>query len=138
MGGIRCFEDIQAWQKARELAAMVYQVTGRGAFARDFGLKDQIRRAAVSIMSNIAEGFERNGNREFQQFLAIAKGSVGEVKAQLYVALDASLIDQPMFQRLYTCAQEVASLIAGLIRYLKRSPLRGSKYRPTPNHDVKP
>src|ERR1044071_8834864 len=88
MSTFQSFEDIEAWQKARELTRRVYEVSEVGAFARDFGLRDQIRRASVSALSNIAEGFERSGTGEFIQFLSAAKGSAGEVRAQLYVALD--------------------------------------------------
>lgn len=88
MATIEKFEDIEAWKKARELTRDVYTASKQAAFAKDFGLKDQIRRAAVSIMSNIAEGFERGGDKEFAQFIALAKGSSAEVRAQLYVALD--------------------------------------------------
>ncbi len=100
MAKIEKFEDIEAWQKARELSRAVYAATGDGAVARDFGLCDQIRRAAVSVMSNIAEGFGRGGNRELIQFLFIAKGSATEVQAQLYVALDAGYLNKEHFQEL--------------------------------------
>lgn len=83
------FEDLIAWQKVRLLTAEIYRVTSQGSFARDFGLRDQICRAAVSVMSNIAEGFERNRAAEFHQYLSIAKASCGEVRSQLYVAFDA-------------------------------------------------
>ena len=92
MAKIKKFEDIESWKRARKLTKDVYTVTAQDKFQRDFGLKDQIRRAAVSILSNIAEGFERGGDKEFLQFLAIAKGSSGEVRAQLYVALDLEYI----------------------------------------------
>ncbi|MBM4037083.1 MAG: four helix bundle protein, partial [Planctomycetes bacterium] len=85
MGKIERFEDMDAWKKARELTRAIYQLTSAGGFSRDFGLRDQIRRAAVSVMSNIAEGFERGGDKEFHQFLAVAKGSCGELRCQLYV-----------------------------------------------------
>jgi len=120
MASIEKFEDIEAWQKARELTRKIYKVTNQGAFARDFGLRDQIRRASVSIMSNIAEGFERGGDVEFRRFLAIAKGSTGEVKAQLYVALDAGLINEAQFNELYQLATETGNLIGGFMRYLSR------------------
>ncbi|MGQ9677376.1 MAG: four helix bundle protein [Chloroflexota bacterium] len=97
MAGTKRFEDSEAWQKARELARAVYAMSSEGPFARDFGLRDQIRRSAVSVMSNIAEGFERGVDTEFRRFLAIAKGSAGEVRAQLYVTLDAGLINQTQF-----------------------------------------
>src|SRR5438445_8247510 len=101
MGKILRFEEIEAWKKARLLTRDIYQVTAKGDFARDFGLRDQIRRASVSAMSNIAEGFERDGNKEFIQFLSNAKGSTSEVRSQLYVALDAGFIDEKKFQELY-------------------------------------
>ena len=82
------FEDIEAWRQARVLCGEIYRVSGKGPFAKDFGLRDQIQRASVSIMSNIAEGFERSGTGEFIQFLTIAKGSAGEMRSQLYIAFD--------------------------------------------------
>ncbi|MFQ5917536.1 MAG: four helix bundle protein [Candidatus Binatia bacterium] len=121
MATIDRFEDIDAWKKAREMARLIYGVTVTGQFARDFGLRDQIRRASVSVMSNIAEGFERGGDKEFRQFLTYAKGSVGEVKAQFYVALDAGYLTQEQFERLYFLATETGKLIGGLIRYLRGS-----------------
>ena len=129
MGTITKFEDIEAWQKARELTNAVYSCSGKGAFAKDFGLRDQIRRAAVSIMSNIAEGFERSGSAEFLQFLAIAKGSAGEVEAQLYVALDQGYINQEQFDSIRSTASSTKKLIAGFMNYLKRSNLKGQKYK---------
>lgn len=120
MAKIERFEDIEAWQKARELTKAVYAVSNEGPFSHDFGLRDQIRRAAVSVMSNIAEGFERGGDAEFRRFLAIAKGSDGEVKAQLYIALDAKLIDQGQFESLYKLATEAGNLVGGFMRYLKK------------------
>ncbi|MBI2175020.1 MAG: four helix bundle protein [Candidatus Omnitrophica bacterium] len=91
---IKYFEDLEVWKEARQLARRVYQITQDTAFSRDFGLRDQIRRAAVSVMSNIAEGFERGGYQEFTQFLYVARGSCGEVRSQLYVALDQGYIGQ--------------------------------------------
>ena len=129
MATITRFEDIEAWKKARELTRLIYGCSGQGEFARDFGLRDQIRRAAVSVMSNIAEGFERGGNREFRQFLAQAKGSVGEVRSQLYAALDTGLLSDSQFCEIHALTMEVGRLIAGLMRYLDRSSLSGSKFR---------
>ena len=129
MAKIERFEDIEAWKKARELTRQVYQVTATGAFARDFGLRDQIRRASVSIMSNIAEGFERDGNVEFRQFLAMAKGSTGEVKAQLYVALDAGFLSLSDFEQLSNLTNEVSRLIGGFMRYLADTDYKGRKYK---------
>ncbi len=104
------FEDIESWKKARELTTLIYKITSIGNFARDFGLRDQIRRASVSIASNIAEGFERDGTKEFVQFLYIAKGSAGEVKTQLYLALDLEYITQPDFNSLFRTADEIGKL----------------------------
>ena len=119
MAKIEKFEDIEAWQKAREFIREIYRITNQGAFARDFGLRDQIRRASVSIMSNIAEGFDRGGTREFIQFLYIAKGSSAEVQAQLYVALDAQYPSQNQFHKLYELANDTGRVLGGLIRYHK-------------------
>ena len=92
MGRVDRFEDLVAWQKVRELTKQIYQLIRKEEFSRDFGLRDQIQRAAVSIMSNLAEGFERGGRAEFHQFVVIAKGSCAELRSQLYVALDAGYI----------------------------------------------
>jgi four helix bundle protein len=129
MAKITKFEDIESWKRARRFTNEIYRITGTGSFARDFGLRDQIRRAAVSILSNIAEGFERGGDKEFLQFLSIAKGSCGEARAQLYIALDQDYISATDFNALSNSANEVSQLIAGLMKYLRQSTLRGSKYR---------
>lgn len=129
MAKIQKFEQIEAWQKSRELTRRIYKASSQGEFSRDFGLRDQIRRAAVSAMSNIAEGFERGGDKEFRQFLAVAKGSVGELKSQLYVALDVGLVSELQFGALYELANETSRLIAGFMRYLSTSNLKGAKYR---------
>ncbi len=118
MSKIERFEDIEAWRKARELASSVYAASNQGPFSRDFGLRDQIRRAAVSTTSNIVEGFERGGSVEFRRFLSIAKGSACEVKAQLYVAFGAGLIDKAQFDSLYKMATDAGRLIGGFMRYL--------------------
>jgi four helix bundle protein len=117
---INRFEDLIAWQKARQLVAAVYQTTGQGAFAKDYGLRDQIQRSAVSIMSNIAEGFDRGSRPEFHKFLVIAKGSCAEVRSQLYVALDCVYISQQDFDTLVALAQEVAKIIGGLRASVQR------------------
>ena len=129
MATFRTFEEIEAWQKARELTRELYTISNQGPFSRDFGLRDQIRRASVSIMSNIAEGYERSGNREFAQFLAIAKGSAGEVRAQLYIALDQAYITPEQFDQLFTLVTETARLISGLMSYLRKSGFKGTKYK---------
>ena len=108
------FEDQIAWQKARQLAAEIYRISAQGDFSRDFGLRDQIRRAAVSTMSNIAEGFDRGSRSEFHQYLVIAKASCAEVKSQLYVAQDVGYIDQKIFDTVSSSASELSRIIGGL------------------------
>ena len=112
--GVSRFEDLIAWQKARLLAATIYRISTQGAFGKDYGLKDQIQRAAVSVMSNIAEGFERNSPAEFHQFLVVAKASCAEMRCQLYVAIDVGYIDRPEFDEIFALAEEVARLVGGL------------------------
>jgi four helix bundle protein len=129
MNKIERFEDILAWQRARLLAKEVYASTKIGKFASDFGLKDQIQRASVSTMANIAEGYERGGDKEFGQFLSNSKGSCGEVKSHLYVALDQGYIAPVTFDDLYSRADEVGRLVFGLMAYLRQSELRGRKYK---------
>jgi four helix bundle protein len=129
MARIERFEDIEAWKKGREFRKAIYACGNVGEFARDFGLRDQIRRASVSITSNIAEGFERGGNREFIHFLANAKGSCGEVRDQLYAALDEQYITEKQFTSLYDQALEISRMISGFIKYLQKSDLRGSKFK---------
>ena len=121
MGKINRFEDIQGWQKARKLVAAVYEISNDSLFAKDFGLRDQIRRAAVSVMLNIAEGFARKTNREFSQFLVIFHGSAAEVQSALYVALDQRYISQEQFKTLYKMADETSKTIMGFTNYLKKS-----------------
>ncbi len=111
---IERFEDLIAWQKARQLAAEIYRVSAQGDFSKDFGLRDQIRRAAVSAMSNIAEGFDRGSRSEFHQFLVIAKASCAEVRSQLYVAQDVGYIDQKTFEIISGCTSELLRIIGGL------------------------
>ena len=129
MALITRFEEIEGWQKARELTRSIYAITSQGAFARDFTLKDQIRRAGVSSMANVAEGFEREGNKEFIQFLTLSKGSSAEVKSHLYVALDAHFITETQFKQTYQLADETGRLIGGFMRYLEGSPYPGRKFR---------
>lgn len=129
MAKISRFEEIESRKRARKFTNEIYRVTSTGRFSRDFALRDQIRRAAISILSNIAEGFERGGDNEFLQFLSVAKASCGEARAQLYVARDQSYISSRDFEVLAASANEVSQLIAGLMKYLRQSQLRGSKYR---------
>jgi four helix bundle protein len=119
MATFQRFEDIEAWKKARQLTKEIYSLSNEGIFAKDFGLKDQVRRAAVSVMSNIAEGFERSGTGDFLRFLAIAKGSAGEVRSQLYVAYDLAYVDEERFGKLMDAAMQISRLLAGLMGYLK-------------------
>lgn len=129
MATIKKFEELTCWQKARELNQSIYRVTKTPAFAKDFGLRDQIRRASVSVMSNIAEGFERGGDKEFVQFLSNAKGSCGEVRCQLYAALDENYLSQTEFDLLNKLSTEVSRMIAGFMAYLGNSNLRGQKFK---------
>jgi four helix bundle protein len=123
------FEDLEAWKLAREATKLIYEVSLTGNFCKDFALCNQIRRASISIVSNIAEGFERNGDKEFLQFLAIAKGSCGEVRAQLYVAIDQNYIDEKQFVLITNKLIETSRTISGLMKYLQQSELRGSKFK---------
>jgi four helix bundle protein len=114
MPSFKTFKDMEAWQRARELTKDIYAISKDGAFAKDFGLRDQIRRAGISVMSNIAEGHERSGTGEFVQFLSVAKGSAGEVeRSWLSRQSDA-------FERLSSAAAETARMIGALIQYLRR------------------
>jgi len=114
MSGVKRFEELVAWQKARCLTRRVYEITQQGQFAKDYGLRDQIRRAAVSIMSNIAEGHERSSHADFARFLSIAKASCAEVRSQLYIALDIGYLSQSDFEEILQSAQEVGRIIGGL------------------------
>lgn len=116
---IKKLEDIIAWQKARELVKEIYHATKQGKFSKDFALANQIRSASISVASNIAEGFGRQTDKEFIQFLYIAKGSVAEVQCQLYLALDLGYIDGKMFEKVFKIASEVGKLISGFISYLR-------------------
>ena len=116
----RRFEDLFAWQKARELTKRVYEITGNGSVARDFGLRDQIRRFSVSIMANIAEGFERARQSEFHQFLSIARSSCAELRSHLHVTHDAKYVDAIMFNDLMSLAQEVSLVLSGFRSAVQR------------------
>lgn len=118
--GVGRFEELIAWQQARTLTQAIYQASRNGSFAKDIGLTGQIQRAAVSIMSNIAEGFERSEPGEFHHFLVIAKGSCAEVRSQLYVALDAGCLSETAFSDLLEQCQEVSRLIGGLRASIER------------------
>ena len=121
------FEDLEVWQEARALTNRVYDLTECPAFAKDYGLRDQIRRATVSILSNIAEGYERDSDAEFSRFLLIAKGSAGEVRAQLYIALDRGYIDEFAFAEAKRQTESVCRRVANFLVYLKRSQVQSRK-----------
>ena len=129
MPTIRYFEEMEVWQRARKLTQKVYAISNTGVFSKDFALRNQMRRASVSVMANIAEGFERNGRTEFIQFLSIAKGSVGEVRSHLYVAGDQGYIRVDTLRRIIADTEEIGRMVGGLIDYLRRSKMRGAKYR---------
>ena len=129
MPTITRFEDLEAWQTARELTRAVYECARSRAFGEDRALRSQICRAAVSVVSNIAEGFERDGKAEFIQFLSIAKGSAAEVEAQMYVALDQKYVTDEQFDRVRSLASSTKGLVGGLMAYLKSSELRGRKFK---------
>lgn len=128
MAVIKSFEDLECWKMAREVCQKIYEAAGSGTFARDFSLKDQITRSSGSVMDNIAEGFERGGNKELIQFLFISRASCGEVKSQLYRAKDRNHIDDDKFKELYDISSQTSKLITGFISYLKRSENKGYKY----------
>ena len=122
MSAITRFEEIQAWQTARQLPNLVYKLTGQPAFAKDYGLKDQIRRAAVSVMSNIAEGYESRTGSQFINYLGNAQALSGEVRAQLYIALDQKYISKEQFQDAYELTDKTSRQIANFIKYLEVNP----------------
>ena len=125
---IKHFEDLEIWKEARCLTKEIYRLTSGPKFSKDYSLCGQIKSAAVSVMSNIAEGFERAGNQEFCQFLYVAKGSCGEVRAQLYVAVDQGYISAKESEELLNSFKRLSSMIGSLINYLKRSGMKGAKY----------
>ena len=131
MGTIKRFEEIVAWQEARVLARIVYGLTRGGMLSKDFGMRDQIQRAAVSVGSNIAEGFARSGNKEFLNFLWIAHGSAAEVQSQLYTIFDAGYITEAEFSAVYGCAKRCSTLVYKLIQSLKKTSYPGEKHRLT-------
>lgn len=128
MATIKSFEDIDFWQKARDLSNDIYTKKLEGSFSKDFSLRDQINRSSGSIMDNIAEGFERGGNKEFIQFLSYSKGSCGEVRSQLLRAKDRKHLCEEDFQELFTKALEVGKQIGGFMNYLSGSEIKGTKF----------
>ena len=140
MATIKTFEELESWKISRKLVVRFYQESNSGPISKDFALLDQMRRSAISIMSNLAEGFERNGNREFIHYCHIAKASAGEFRSQLFIALDVGYISNQLFNELLQLVLEISKLISGMIRYLGTSEYRGSKFADdettyTPNFD---
>jgi four helix bundle protein len=125
---VKNFEDLNVWKQARQLTQQVYRLTKSEKFIKDFGLRDQIQRATVSIMSNIAEGFERGGNQEFVQFLYVSKASCGEVRSQLYVALDQGYVTDNDSEKLLQSFRRLSGMISNLITYLRQSDMKGEKF----------
>jgi four helix bundle protein len=128
MARIERFEDLEIWKLAKDVANQVYDMTSVGKFSQDYVLRDQIRRAVISIFSNIAEGFERNGNKEFLQFLSIAKASCGEVRAQLIFAHDREYISATQFEGIVQNLLSLSNQIGGFCKYLRQAELKGSKF----------
>ncbi len=129
MAKINRFEDLIAWQKARILCKIIHGFTLKKPFLQDFKLVSQIKASSGSAMDNIAEGFERGGNKEFIQFLYISKGSAGETRSQLYRALDNGYITKEEFKTAYQMAEEISKLDSGLINHLSSSKISGTKFK---------
>lgn len=129
MSKVERFEDLKTWQIAREICQMIHKLTIKDQFSRDFKLVGQIKGSSGSIMDNIAEGFERDGNKEFIQFLTFSKGSCGETRSQLYRALDYQYITQDEFDIAYKMALEESKMLKSFIQYLKESDLKGNRFK---------
>jgi len=130
---VKNFEDLNVWKQARQLTQEIYRLTKTEKFVKDFGRRDQIRRAAISVMSNIAEGFERGGNQEFVQFLYVAKASCGELRSQLYITLDQGYATANDIEKLLQLFRRLSGMISNLITYLRESDMKGEKFiRSTP------
>ena len=133
MSTIQRFEDLEVWQKSRELCQEINKILLYEGLSRDYKLKDQIGGSSGSIMDNIAEGFERDGNKEFKQFLSISKGSVGELKSQLYRVLDKKYISQKEFDELYQQTDKISKMLGGFMRYLLATDFKGNKFKEPQN-----
>ncbi len=138
MATAKRFEELEVWQKAKELTNLIYKYSSEGTFARDFGLRDQMRRAAVSIMSNIAEGFESSTQSIFIQYLGRAKGSAGEVRAQLYIAKDQGYISDEDLNSLFSIAEICSKQLARFIQYLETQPNSRRVKEDGVTYDVQP
>lgn len=134
MASITRFEEIQAWQQARKLVCAIYELAANGPLKNDFGLRNQLCRAAVSSMSNVAEGFSRKSDKDFAHFLDIARGSAAEVQSLLYVALDIGYIAPGEFQCMYRATEETAALIGGFTSYLRTKSRAPSPQDPAARH----
>jgi four helix bundle protein len=121
---VNSFEDLQVWKDSRILVKSIYQITSDGKFSKDFGLREQIQRAAVSIMNNIAEGFERNNNKDYIKFLGYSKGSAGEVRSMLYVAIDLGYISHENFSSLHQLSVNIITQLSNFIKYLKNNSIK--------------
>jgi four helix bundle protein len=129
MALIKNFEDMAVWKEARLMVAQIYKITRHPRFSRDFQFIDHLRKTAISIPSNISEGFERDRNKEFTSFLSIAKGSCGELRCQLYLALDQKYLDQQQFDDLYQKLMEISKSISNLMKYLQNCDYKGRKFK---------
>ncbi len=136
MPTITRFEEIEAWQTARELTKLIYSLTEENKFSRDFGLKDQIRRASVSIMSNISEGFESQTQAQFIRYLGLAKASAGEVRSQLYISRDLDYITQEQFSKAFAMAEKASRQVARFISYLETHPQSQRVREDFPEYEV--
>lgn len=128
MAAIKKLEDLQIWVKAKAVAVVIYKITANEIFTKDQSLTDQVRRAAISVSSNIAEGYERNGNKEFIQFLSYAKGSCGEIKSQWAIAFELGYVSLAQKEEVISEINEISRMIGGLIDYLKTSDRKGAKF----------
>jgi four helix bundle protein len=129
MSTITKFEDLEVWQLARELCKDIFEITSTGEFCKDYGLKNQIRDSSGSVMDNISEGFERDGTNEFKQFLSYSKGSVGEVRSQLYRALNYKYISLSKFDELNEKTLIISKKLSNLMNYLSKTDYKGRKYK---------
>ena len=136
MATVTRFEDLECWQAARELTRRVYKMSAGGLFSRDFGLRDQMRRAGVSVMSNIAEGFESRTRPMFIEYLGRAKASAGELRAQLFVALDAGYVTDEEFHELRDLAEKISAQISRLSAYLKSASERNRVSEECPPYEI--